>query len=174
MFLDWKPWYHYIYLIILSIVLIYFRFQNNKILHSNISVNKKNVVFDTTFSTKIDSKLKYRLKCYINESDCSSCVEILLTQLNLLVNKKQWNDSMVVFVQDKGKTTSAFINEIKERFRIRFKVLVSFQNREDEELKIQISTPAIFYINSENYIEKILQVTPYNYNNVYTFINEIK
>ena len=146
-------------------------------LNSNVKFSNRydgdcGILFDSTFSTKSTIYEPYKLVVFLSEYDCPTCVVIALNQCKLLSMKTEWRNSILVNVLH-SDNSQKYIKSIKTRFRFSVDILEFKINNGFNRMISKIKTPCICKFNDSNELEEIIQVFPWNYENVYSFFENL-
>ena len=142
-------------------------------IHNESNYKEGNVFIDKKKTSKIDSDNNCEIVSFISAGDCPLCTETLLSQMKLLVQKdSNWNKRITVYVIKKDEDVSEFISYLKSRFRVSFQIKKIISNSAIISELSKLKTPLLFKTEDE-YIQKIIQITPGNLNNVYNFFENI-
>lgn len=169
---NWKNVYHFIYLILIGIITVYYQHTNksNNATLYNASRNNE-IIFSSSFSSAINISNKYKLIAIIKSDDCPLCIETLFAKFKKFSLNNNRKDSLIVFIINKSNYDSDFKNILKKKFRINFEIkLIKSINDIKNDLN-DLKTPILIFNNKQLF--KVIQVLPYNIENVNKFFDNI-
>ena len=168
----------HLFYIIVILILTYINFKIreefiNKKTNMNITemqlIQPSNVLKFNTFK---DNGSK--IIGFISADDCSTCYELLISELKSLLKLKNWNDKLLIMIVDKNGYSFKFREFLQNRYRI--KMPIKIINLDDKRLKYikSMKTPFLLNFDNESTITEILQINVGNQKYVYQYFDTLK